>query len=192
MNTSADTDSTVEAAMRAVFRMTRPCSFGYVFANHPETQTLVLHFRFSAQAFLTAFSAYVADTAIRGNVDPFIARVRYAEIAAASRSDEHIGPFADVYALMQRHSRVLDSVLAACLLRGAQRAVGDILRALLEVILEFSVLVGNAYKFETSGIRSQVFNEERAAQRVEALFAKFHKTRYALVCALQRITSVYS
>ncbi|KAL5501049.1 hypothetical protein ACEPAH_9436 [Sanghuangporus vaninii] len=176
----------VEAAMRAVFRVTRRCSIGHVFANYPNAQNLVLHFRFAAQAFLTAFSAYVADTAIRGNIDPFIACVRYAEVAATSPS-EYIGPFADVYALMQRHSRVLDSVLAACLLRGAQRTVGDILRTLLEVILEFSVLVGNAYRVEVSGIRNRAFDEERAARRVEALFAKFCKTRYALVKALRKI-----
>ncbi|KAL5514041.1 hypothetical protein ACEPAG_2802 [Sanghuangporus baumii] len=176
----------VEAAMRAVFRVTRHCSIVHVFADYPNAQNLVLHFRFAAQAFLTAFSAYVADTAIRGNIDPFIACVRYAEVAAVSPSD-YIGPFADVYALMQRHSRVLDSVLAACLLRGAQRTIGDILRALLEVILEFSVLVGNAYRVEVSGIRNGGFDEERAARRVEALFAKFCKTRYALVKALRKI-----
>ncbi|KAL5522043.1 hypothetical protein ACEPAF_1899 [Sanghuangporus sanghuang] len=176
----------VEAAMRTVFRVTRRCSIGHVFANYPNTQNLVLHFRFAAQAFLTAFSAYVADTAIRGNIDPFIACVRYAEVAATSPS-EYIGPFADVYALMQRHSRVLDSVLAACLLRGAQRAIGDILRTLLEVILGFSVLVGNAYRVEVSGIRNGAFDEERAARRVEALFAKFCKTRYALMKALRKI-----
>ena len=154
--------------MRTVFRVTRPSSIDRVFADYTGSQSLVLHFRFAAQAFLSSFSAYVTDTAIRGNIDVFIARVRHAELIASSGSEQDIGPFADVYALMQRHSRVLDSILAACLLRGAQRAVGDILRALLEVLLEFAVLVGNAYRSTGTFEKDRNFDEERAVQRIEA------------------------
>ncbi|EJD00395.1 uncharacterized protein FOMMEDRAFT_169871 [Fomitiporia mediterranea MF3/22] len=177
----------VETAMRLAFRLTRRYSFEHVFVNYPNAQSLIQPFRFAAQAFLSAFSAYVADTAIRGNVDAFIARVRYAETVATSNPENQTGPFVDVYALMQRHSRTLDAVLAACLLRSAQRAVGDIMRALLEVILEFAVLVGNAYRFAGGNVKEGVFDEERAAMRVEALYGKFCKTRDALVKALRKI-----
>lgn len=95
-------------------------------------------------------SAYIADTAIRGNLDAFIARIKSAESNFANLDSAPVlsvkDDFADVYALMKRHSRVLDDVLAACLLRGTQQAVAQLLHSILEIILEFSNIVGNVHK----------------------------------------------
>ena len=178
----------VEAAMRVVYRLTRPKSI-HVFETLPETQQLVLHFRFMAQSFVSVLSAYIADTAVRGNVDAFAVRLQAAEAAILidasldvdSAPQSHLTLFTDVYSLMQRHSRTLDSVLAACLLRGAQHALRDIVRSLLETVLEFANLVGNAHRAMVDPIAGKAFDEPSAATRVEALFAKFRKTREVLV-----------
>ncbi|KAH8119655.1 Spc98 family-domain-containing protein [Phellopilus nigrolimitatus] len=179
----------VENAMRLLYRLARPSSTS-LFENNPVAANTLLHFRFAAQAFVSALSAYVADTAVRGNLDAFLARLRAAEAEAASSSSSPLsfspdytpssGYFADVYALMKRHSRVLDDVLAACLLRSAQRAVGDVLRACLEVLLEFGVLIGNVYK--------RMVEEGPAAARLEALYAKFRGKLGVLLKALRKIS----
>ena len=176
--------------MRAVYRLTRPKCI-HVFETLPETQQLVLHFRFMAQSFVSVLSAYIADTAVRGNVDAFAVRLQAAEAAIHidcspdadidAASHNHLTLFADVYALMQRHSRTLDAVLAACLLRGAQHALRDIIRSILETILEFANLVGNAHRAMVDPIAGKKFDEPGAALRVEALFMKFKKTREVLV-----------
>ncbi|KAI5121959.1 hypothetical protein M0805_002030 [Coniferiporia weirii] len=183
----------VEHAIRLLYRLARPNS-PRLFTDHPAARNTLTHFRFAAQAFVSALSAYVADTAVRGNVDAFFARLSAAESASAlsSRSESEPepevttttfaarGPFADVYALMQRHARVLDDVLAACLLRSAQRAVGDVLRACLEIVLEFAVLVGNVHR--------GVVKEAPAAARLEALYNKFHSRLGVLLKALRKIS----
>lgn len=181
--------------MRVVYRLTRPKSI-LVFETLPETQTLVLHFRFMAQSFVSVLSAYIADTAVRGNVDAFAVRLQAAETAIHADSSSlniavdadgarvnhyHLTLFTDVYALMQRHSETLDAVLAACLLRGAQHALRDIIRSLLETILEFANLVGNAHRAMVDPVAGRQFDELSAALRIEALFAKFRKAREVLV-----------
>lgn len=174
--------------MRVVYRLTRPKSI-HVFETLPETQQLVLHFRFMAQSFVSVLSAYIADTAVRGNVDAFAVRLQAAEAAILidaspdvdSAPHSHITLFTDVYSLMQRHSRTLDAVLAACLLRGQQHALRDIVRSLLETVLEFANLVGNAHRAMVDPVAGKKFDEVSAATRVEALFAKFRKTREVLV-----------
>ncbi|THH09217.1 hypothetical protein EW145_g2175 [Phellinidium pouzarii] len=182
----------VEHAVRLLYRLARPSS-SCIFRDNPSAQNILTHFRFSAQSFVSGLSAYVADTAVRGNIDAFLARLSAAESVSLSsysisesESDSNAttsaahGPFADVYALMQRHSRVLDDVLAACLLRSAQRAVGDVLRTCLEVVLEFGVLIGNVHK--------GMVEEAPAAARLKVLYDKFHGKLKLLLKALRNIS----
>ena len=122
-----------------------------LFATLAKPQKRLLHFRFVAQSFVSTLSAYVFDTAIGGNFDPFIARLSVptpgggAAAAAASVLKEGMG-FSDVFSLAKSHSELLDDVLTACLLRSSQRAVGEVLRQSLELVLEFTIVAGEVYR----------------------------------------------
>ncbi|CAK5281391.1 unnamed protein product [Mycena citricolor] len=124
----------VEHAIAAVFRMTR-LPARPIFQTLVKPHRVLLHFRFIAHKFVSCISAYVFDTAIRGNLDPFLARLS-PDYPQAKRG------FGDVFALARMHSSLLDDVLSACLLRSAQRMAGDLLRQALQLVLDFAVLVG--------------------------------------------------
>jgi hypothetical protein len=111
-----------------------------LFPTLAHSNKLLLHFRFVASSFVQALSEYVFDTAIGANLDAFLFRL----------SPEHSAPggekeFSDIYSLAAYHSSVLDDVLTACLLRSGQRAVSDLLRGTLELVLEFSILAGQLH-----------------------------------------------
>ena len=139
--------------MRTVTRMTL-LSPQPLFPTLASCRALLLHFRFIATSFVNALTEYVFDIAIGANFDAFLARLF---------PDAH--EFADVYALAECHSAVMDDILSACLLRSGQRAVGDLLRGVLEVLLDFGVFVGQLYLGHLS--------ELEAAPRLHALFASF-------------------
>lgn len=136
----------------------------------------MLHFRFVAQSFVFNLSAYIFDTAVGGNFDPFIERLA-ATAAAASSTPSALRPtterFSDVFSLSQSHSELLDNILSACLLRSGQREVGDILRQALEVVLEFSVVMGELHRGR--------LEEYQAGPMVEDLFEKFRGKMLMLV-----------
>lgn len=73
--------------------------------------------------------------------------------------------FADVFSLAEHHSRVLDDVLSACLLRSGQKAVGDLLRQCMELVLELGVLAGE--------LRDGHAEEYEAALALEEVWARF-------------------
>ena len=129
--------------------------------------------------FISVLSAYTADTAIRGNLDAFIARIKSAESNFTDIDSEPVlsvkGDFADVYALMKRHSRVLDDILAACLLRGTQQAVSQLLHSILEIVLEFANIVGNVHK--------GLVQETAAAERLNVLHHNYKRKIAQMVCS---------
>lgn len=126
----------------------------------------LLHLRFIVQSFVTILSSYVFDTAIGGNVNPFLARL-------APLTADQTPVFPDVFALAKAHSMLMDDVLTACLLRTAQRAAGDLLRQVLELVLEFAVLVGD--------LKTERFKEYEAALMLEDLAGRFLGRMSALV-----------
>ncbi|KAF5386245.1 hypothetical protein D9615_002656 [Tricholomella constricta] len=128
----------VEHALGSLFRMTR-ASAKPLFPTLVPSRKRLLHFRFVAQSFVSNLSAYVSDTAIGGNFDPFLARL-------SPQNDGHEVGFSDVFALAKSHSRLLDDMLSACLLRSGQRAVGELLRSALELVLEFTIVVGELHR----------------------------------------------
>lgn len=175
----------VEHATRVLYRLTRPPNIA-IFVDQPAVLNTINHFRFSAESFVSALSAYAADTAIRGNLDAFLARVKAAEVDFAD-PDSQIeatglsvkGDFADVYSLMKRHSRVLDDVLAACLLRGTQQAVAQLLHNVLEGILEFAIIVGSVHKGSVQ--------ESAAEERIRSLYRDYQRKIARLVCSFMFI-----
>ncbi|KAF8070027.1 gamma-tubulin complex, DGRIP91/SPC98 component protein [Lyophyllum atratum] len=145
----------VEHALGSLFRMTRGSSKP-LFPTLVTPRRHLLHFRFVAQSFVSSLSAYVFDTAIGGNFDPFLARL--------SSRKEDVG-FSDVFALAKSHSKLLDDMLSACLLRSGQRAVGELLRNALELILEYTVVVGELHRGR--------MEEYQAAPLLEDISKKF-------------------
>ncbi|KAI0000451.1 Spc98 family-domain-containing protein [Russula vinacea] len=144
----------VQNALAALFRMSRESP---LFPTLTSANNTLLRFRFLAQSFISAIAAHVPDVAVRGNVDPFLARLTP-------------GTFTDVFQLAGAHSDMMDDVLSACLLRSSQRTAGDALRGCMELALE---------------LRRGRIEEYAAMPHLENLHASFVKTMNKLVRALR-------
>lgn len=140
---------------------THRTTVNFLFPTLAQSRKLLLHFRFIAQAFVSSLSGYVYDTAIGGNFDPFLIKLT----PDNSASKEGHERFSDVFELAGRHSAVLDDILSACLLRSGQRGVGDLLRHCLEIVLEFTIVVGELHRGR--------IQEYQAAPMIEELHQKF-------------------
>lgn len=163
----------VEHVSKAFFRMTRK-NTAPLFPTLTSSNKLLLHFRFVTHSFVTSLVAYVFDTAIGGNFDAFLARLSH---RTSQTSDKENNPgFADVFALANAHSAVLDHILSACLLRSGQKAVGDLLRGTLEIVLELGILAGD--------LKRGRLEEYRAAPLLEGLYDKFRNKMSTLVSDL--------
>ena len=178
-NNNSSSSFQVESALKSLFRMsTHRAVATFLFPTLTQSRRLLLHFRFIAQAFVSSLSGYVFDTAIGGNFDPFIARLS-TDTATTSTSETYNdasneGGFSDVFELAQRHSALLDDILSACLLRSGQRGVGDLLRHSLELVLEFTIVVGELHRGR--------IQEYQAAPLIQELFKKFCLKMTTLVC----------
>ncbi|KAF9467451.1 gamma-tubulin complex, DGRIP91/SPC98 component protein [Collybia nuda] len=157
----------VESALNALFRMTRPTSKP-LFPTLAPSNKLLLHFRFTAHSFVSALSGYVFDTTIRGNFDLFISQLSSSDAPPV---------FTDVFALAKKHSTLLDDILSACLLRSGQRAVGDLLRQSLELILEFINVVGELFRGR--------IEEYQAALMIDGASQKFYTKMVTLTKVLK-------
>jgi hypothetical protein len=149
----------------------------FLFPTLTQSRKLLIHFRFIAQAFVSSLSGYVFVTAIGGNFDPFLARLSGDATLPASATYHRVdndGGFSDVFELAQRHFALLDDILSACLLRSGQRGVGDLLRHSLELILEFTIVVGELHRGR--------IQEYQAAPLIQELFKKFCLKMTTLVC----------
>ena len=158
----------VESAIKSVFQMSRSAS-NFLFPTLTKSRKLLLHFRFISQAFVSSLSGYIFDTAICGNFDPFLARLSCGGSAglpsSSSNNSDRTFEFSDVFQLAQCHSALLDDILNACLLRSGQKGVGELLRHSLELVLEFTVVVGELHRGR--------LEEYQAAPLIEDLFQKF-------------------
>ena len=141
-----------------------------------------------------ALSSYVYDVAIGGNMDSLLARLASAAGAAGvepsldksttstdggSKDEKEHETFADVFSLGEYHSRVLDDVLSSCLLRSGQKAVGDILRQCMELVLELGVLAGE--------LKDGNLEEYEAAPLLEDLWGRFRTKMVTFVSSVCRI-----
>lgn len=147
--------------MKALFRMTQP-NTSPLFETIAPTRRLFLYFRFVASSFVGSLSSYVYDTAIGGNFDPFLHHLASPHDRAA---DNPLPIFSDVFALADHHSKIMDDILGACLLRSSQKAVGDLLRGALEIILQFGILM--------SDLRNGKLQEYEAAGPLDDIFSAF-------------------
>ncbi|KAG6917229.1 hypothetical protein DXG01_003343 [Tephrocybe rancida] len=164
----------VEHALASLFRMTRTTA-QTLFPTLTTSRKALLHFRFVAQSFVSNISAYVFDTAISGNFDPFLTRLSLHNNDQDHR--EAKTSFSDVFALANEHSALLDDMLSACLLRSGQRAVGEVLRSALELILEFTIVVGQLHRGR--------MEEYEAAPLLEDISKKFFGRMAILIKVLK-------
>ncbi|KAI0769320.1 Spc98 family-domain-containing protein [Trametes elegans] len=184
----------VENVVRTLFRLTRKAA-APLFPTLTPSNKLLLHFRFDAHAFVMALSSYVYDVAIGSSMDAFLSRLTAAsgppksspphestdalpESGLGRREPGHAG-FADVFGLAEHHSRVLDDVLSSCLLRSGQKAVGDILRQCMELVLELGVLAGD--------LKDGRLEEYEAAPQLEQLWARFRAKMRTFVKVLKAL-----
>ncbi|KDQ57579.1 hypothetical protein JAAARDRAFT_47494 [Jaapia argillacea MUCL 33604] len=160
----------VENVVRVLFRLTRHATQP-LFPTLTGSNKLLLHFRYICHTFVSSFSSYVFDVAIRAHYDGFLS-----QLEPHSGADSSSRNFSDVFALAEQHSAVMDTILSTCLLRSGQRAVGDLLRSCLEVVLDFGVLVGE--------LRRQRLQEYQAAPMLDDLFETFCQKMTTLVMVL--------
>lgn len=147
----------------------------YVFGTLASSRKMLLHFRFIAQSFVANLVEYVYDTAIAGNLDPFLARLE--EVDSGTTHTR----YSDVFSLAEAHSGVMDDILTACLLRSGQRIAGGALRDSLELVLDFTVLVGDLYRGR--------IEEYQAASVLENLYIQFRNNMSNLV---RRLCSLFT
>lgn len=140
------------------------------FETFSKSEKTFVHFRFFAANFVASLSSYVYDTAIRGTLDPFLKKLA-TYLDHKNRDQDHT--FTDVFALADYHSRVMDDILSSCLLRSGQKQVGDLLRNIMDIILQFGILMGDR--------RRGALEEYQATEPLEELFAKFMKRMKTLV-----------
>jgi hypothetical protein len=139
-----------------------------IFQTLAPSRKLFLQFRFAAQSFITNLAAYVYDTAIGGNFDPFLASLRLGEGNNESRFR-----FSDVFSLADVHSKVLNDMLTACLLRASQRAGATLLKDAMQIVLDFAVLTGELHRGR--------LEEYQAASLLENMYRQFRKKMASLV-----------
>ncbi|KAF8149545.1 Spc98 family-domain-containing protein [Crassisporium funariophilum] len=140
----------VESALKSLFRMsTHRSTSNFLFPTLTKSRQLLLHFRFISQA--TSLS----------NSNP---NMKHLE-------------FSDVFELAQCHSSLMDDILSACLLRSGQKGVGDLLRHSLELVLEFTIVVGELHRGR--------FEEYQAASMIEDLFQRFRSKMTTLTKVLK-------
>ena len=168
------TQQTVECAMKSLFRMATHRTVNFLFPTLTPSRQLLLHFRFVAQSFVSALSGYVFDTVIGGNFAFFMSRLSSHGAEGDGSEDVDKSGFSDVFELAQGHSSLLDDVLSACLLRSGQKAVGDLLRQSMEIVLELVIVVGELQRGR--------MEEYRAAPLVEDMYQRFRGKMSTFVC----------
>jgi hypothetical protein len=139
---------------------------------------LFSNFRFACQSFVTALSSYIFDSAIRSHFDPFLDDIRnHANRShdgmSHSRTNRNSARFADVFALAEYHSSVLDDILSDCLLRSNQKAVSNQMRHCLDTVLELGLF--------SVKLKSGEVEEYQAIPMLEQLWEKFTRRRNATV-----------
>ncbi|KAF7793796.1 hypothetical protein EIP86_004917 [Pleurotus ostreatoroseus] len=142
------------------------------FPTFTSSQRIFVHFRFLASSFVSTLTSYVYDTAIGENFDAFLKKL-------SGNAVERDDAFLDAFHMADYHSRVMDDILSACLLRSSQKAAGDILRGALDIILEFGILISDRH--------SGRLEEYQTVEPLEELFKRFMKTLRALIKVLRTI-----
>jgi hypothetical protein len=119
-------------------------------------------------SFVSSLSAYIFDAAIGSNFDCFLVRL----------SKER---FSDVFELSEEHSKMMDDILSACLLRSSQRASADLLMGCLEVVLDLGILTSKLYRGDLEEYRAiPILNDLN--HKFRRLMRNLVRSAFAPVC----------
>ena len=153
------------------------------------TTSLLRRFRFHLHAFLSVLTSYVFDTVIGANFNAFnlklrsiedLHRTRQREWNEASVDPSTFGsnqecskPAADIFEVMEEHSKMFDKILGGCMLRTQQRAISDVLEDILSVVLLLGSLVRD--------FKRRALSEENATAQLLKLHNAFERKMITLV-----------
>ena len=134
--------SLVQATQRQTYRSIRQA------AESSQNQKHIDTLQFRIQSFLSSFTDYVYDVAIRENFDVFLQDLCTSASAEQTETDtetkvRRVTPrLGDIFEVGKRHSSVLDRIMTACLLRGPQKGMFARLEVCLGCVVRLGVLVG--------------------------------------------------
>jgi len=88
--------------------------------------------------------------------------------------DEGSPSVPDVFELMNDHSKMLDKILGACMLRTQQRAIAEVVTDILSIVLDLGTLVGD--------IKRGIVDDSTGESRVKKLYHTFERKMFTFVC----------
>ena len=88
--------------------------------------------------------------------------------------DEGLASVPDVFELMNDHSKVLDRILGACMLRTQQRAIAEVVTDILSNVLDLGTLVGD--------MKRGIVDDSTGEARVKKLYNTFERRMFTFVC----------
>lgn len=162
--------------------------------KYRDAYKLLLRFRFQTHAFVSSLITYVFDTAIGIHFNAFTRRLEdialkhsansqgvgyLATDASTDPTDEFSNPtpIADVFEIMEDHSRILDKVLGGCMLRTQQRAISELLDDILGIVLRLGTLVRD---WKRGSLK-----EDEAQNQLQKLHYNFERKMITLVSLCQ-------
>jgi len=75
---------------------------------------------------------------------------------------------------MNDHSKMLDKILGACMLRTQQRAIAEVVTDILSIVLDLGTLVGD--------IKRGIVDDSAGEARVKKLYYTFERKMFTFVC----------
>jgi hypothetical protein len=165
--------------------------------RNQEAYKLLLRFRFHTHAFVSTLTSYIFDTAIGIHFNGFVKRLediaskqaahqspveskpeatKISDVKTPRKSVKEYSdstPAADVFEIMDDHSRILDKILGGCMLRTQQRALSDVLEDILGIVLRLGSLVRD-WKRET-------VKDEDAGNQLQNLHYNFERNMMIFV-----------
>ena len=173
----------METVSRGVFHSVHQAtSDETLFKSKPQAYRLLLRFRFQTHSFVSTLTSYIFDSAIGTHFNAFMRR--FDSVAQQIRlhshqerdGDERFPSLPDVFELMNDHSKMLDRILGACMLRTQQRAIAEVVTDILSNVLNLGTLVGDMKR----GITDEVNGETK----MKKLYYTFERKMFTLVCLL--------
>ena len=82
----------------------------------------------------------------------------------------------DVFELMDDHSKMLDKILGACMLRTQQRAIAEVVTDILSNVLNLGTLVGD--------MKRGIVDDSNGETKMKKLYYVFERKMFTFVCLL--------
>ena len=150
-----------------------------LFPSTPQARRLLLRFRFQTHSFVSALTSYIFDSAIGTHFNAFMRRLGSVVQQIRSHScqeredDEGFPSVLDVFELMNDHSKVLDRILGACMLRTQQRAIAEVVTEILSTILDLGTLIGD--------MKRGIVDDSTGEAKVKKLYFVFERKMFTFV-----------